>query len=185
MLPSFMHDLLHTDTPPRVLMALSYAPASGMRQRLTVSSSINPAHACLRVAWEDGTGVNTVSNRCSMGNPALWCSVGGGMSKRKKETPAFGGCCFRRMNMGLGCICGVPFPSRHSFAALPPLYSTSPSVLAKKKVIGCSRLPTQTHTHTHTHTHTRLQDKRAQRGFRVSESSSVGTSNKTEHVRRQ
>ena len=37
----------------------------------------------------------------------------------------------------------------------------------------------------HTHTRTRLQFKRAQHGFLVSDSSSVGTSNKTEHVRRQ
>ena len=37
----------------------------------------------------------------------------------------------------------------------------------------------------HTHTHTQLQDKRAQLRLQVSKSSSVGSSNKTEHVRRQ
>ena len=64
-------------------------------------------------------------------------------------------------------------------------YSNSPQKLVfsyrgEDMARGMSSLPGG-----YSHSHTQLQDKRAQRGFRVSESSSVGTSNKTEHVRRR
>ena len=51
------------------------------------------------------------------------------------------------------------------------------SVCVKRKTYFAAQI--------HTHNYTRLQDKRAQLRFRVSKSSSVGSSNKTEHVRRQ